>query len=111
LFASFPNYKVIEKKCIESPDKLDKKEWDNISDFLRNLYRSGEDLKSIQKGMYDPEKKKEADQIIKLIQKVAQAGDGPVSKQDPEALLILTKKATKLLDDFFELLRDVPDEI
>jgi hypothetical protein len=95
----------------ESGKELDKKEWDGLSDFLRMLYRTGEDMKGVATGIYDSEKKKQADETIRLLQKVAQAGDGPVSKQDSESLLVITNKAVKLMDNFFDLLSDVPDEI
>ena len=69
-------------------------------------------MKGIAKStIYDPAKKTKADEDIKLLQKLAQAGDASVSKQDAAAYALLTKKATFVLDDFFDLLRDVPDEI
>lgn len=102
----------VTKRVTEHADEIDKKEWDNLSDFLRFVYKGGEDMKGIAKStIYDPEKKKKADEDIKLLQKLAQAGDGTVSKEDAAAYGVLTKKATSILDDFFDLLRDVPDEI
>jgi hypothetical protein len=91
---------------------IDKNEWDNISDFMRLVYRCGEDMKIIAKAsIYDTEKKKKADEVIQLLQKLAQTSDSAVSKEDSVALLSITKKISVLVDDFFELLRDVPDEI
>jgi len=104
--------KAVITRVTEHPDELDKKEWDNLSDFLRILYKGSEDMKSIAKStIYDPEKKKKAEEDVKYIQKVSQLGDGPVSKQDAEGLAKILTKSYLVIDDFFELLRDVPDEI
>jgi hypothetical protein len=40
---------------------------------------------------------------------MAQAGDGPISKEDAMGLAGVLKNAKLVLDDFFELLRDVPE--
>uniref|UniRef100_A0A6U0TBK4 Uncharacterized protein n=1 Tax=Eucampia antarctica TaxID=49252 RepID=A0A6U0TBK4_9STRA len=101
----------VTKRVAENTDELDKKEWDNLSDFIRVLYKSGEDMKIVSKGIFDPEKKKKADEYIKFLQKLSQTGDEPISKQDRGALLAIFKKSAVVFDQFFELLRDVPDEI
>ena len=103
--------KAVIKRVSENASEIDKKEWDNISDFLRIIYKGGEDMKGISKGIYDPEKKKKAEEDIKLLQKFAQAGDATVSKQDAEAFLKIANNSALLIDDFFEMLRDVPDEL
>lgn len=92
---------------------IDKKEWDALSDFMRKVYKGGEDMKAFTKGgsFYDPDKKKKAEDDYKFLQKLAQAGDGPISKEDAAGLAGILKKAVLTMDDFFELLRDVPDEI
>mmetsp|Transcript_14164 Transcript_14164/g.20227 ORF Transcript_14164/g.20227 Transcript_14164/m.20227 type:complete len:205 (+) Transcript_14164:95-709(+) len=102
---------AVAKRVSENADSIDKKEWDNISDFLRILYKGGDDMKVVAKGIYDPEKKKRAEEDIKALQKIAQAGDIPVSKQDAQGFLVVTKNSATIIDDFFDLLRDVPDEI
>jgi hypothetical protein len=99
--------------------KIDDKEWDALSEFMRKVYKGGDDMKSYTKGGgaggsmlgSDKEKKEKAEEYAKLLQKIAQAGDGPISKKDVEGLMGLLKKADVVLQDFFELLRDVPDEI
>lgn len=96
--------------------KIDDREWDALSDFMRKVYKGGDDMKSYTKGggsilSSDKEKKQKAEEDAKLLQKIAQAGDGPISKRDIEGLLLLLKKGDAVLQDFFELLRDVPDEI
>lgn len=80
---------------------------------MRKVYKGGDDMKAFVKGggIYDPEKKKKAEEDFKLLQKLAQAGDGPISKEDATALKNVLTKADLVLEDFFELLRDVPDEI
>jgi len=103
--------KRLEEGAVDS--SIDKKEWDALSDFMRKVYKGGEDMKAFTKGgaIYDPEKKKKAEEDYKFLQKMAQAGDGPISKEDAIGLAGVLKKAKLVLDDFFELLRDVPDEI
>mmetsp|Transcript_4858 Transcript_4858/g.9265 ORF Transcript_4858/g.9265 Transcript_4858/m.9265 type:complete len:269 (-) Transcript_4858:14-820(-) len=97
--------------------KIDDKEWDALSDFLRKLYKGGDDIKSYTKVggasiiSNDKEKKQKAEEDAKLLQKIAQAGDGPISKKDIDGLLLLLKKGDVVLQDFFELLRDIPDEL
>jgi hypothetical protein len=105
--------RVISRVKTASPDNpIDRKEWDNLSDYMRRIYKGGEDMKSFAKtGIYDPEKKKKADEDVKALQKFAQAGDGPISKEDAAGLADILKKCDLVLEDFFELLRDVPDEI
>jgi hypothetical protein len=106
-----PQRQVISKRVAEGASEIEKKEWDNIGQFLRRLYAAGDDMNSIAGGIYDPEKKKKAEEDIKLLQKYAKAGEGPVSKQDGGSFVAIMKKCDELVDDFFELLRDVPDEI
>jgi len=99
-------------RVTEHADEIDKKEWDNLQEFLRILYKGSEDMKSITKvSINDPEKKKKADEDIKLLQKFAQLGDNPVTKQDAPGYASILKKCELILDNFFDLLRDVPDEI
>jgi hypothetical protein len=68
-------------------------------------------MKAMASGIYDPDKKTKAQEDIKLLQKYAKAGEGPVNKQDASTFVAIMKKCDELIDDFFELLRDVPDEI
>lgn len=100
------------KRVTEKADEIDKKEWDNLQEFLRILYKGSDDMKAINKNsIYDPAKKKKADEDIKLLQKFTQLGDNPVTKQDAPGLADILKKCDLILDNFFDLLRDVPDEI
>jgi hypothetical protein len=94
-----------------SPDNpIDKKEWDNLSDYMRRIYKGGEDMKSFAKtGIYDPDKKKKAEEDVKALQKFA--GDAPINKEDSTGLADILTKCDLVLEDFFDLLRDVPDEI
>jgi len=68
-------------------------------------------MKDIAKGIFDPEKKSKANDDIKQLQKYAKAAEGPVNKQEGDAFVAIMKKCEDIIDDFFELLRDVPDEI
>ena len=61
--------------------------------------------------IYDPVKKKKAEEDVKLLKKLAQAGDGPVNANDAAGYATIMKKSYAVLDDFFDLMSDVPDEI
>merc|ERR1711957_591180 len=104
--------KGVIKRVTENADEIDKKEWDNIQEFLRILYKGSDDMKFIAKAsIYDPEKKKKADEDVKLLQKFVQLGDGPVTKQDAKGLSDILKKCGLILENYLGLLQDVPDEI
>ena len=90
---------------------MDEAEWDNVGQFLRKLYGVGDDMKAIAGGFYDSEKKEAAVELIAALRKYSKAADGPASNQNVSEFVAYTKRLTKVLDDFFELLRDVPDEI
>lgn len=68
-------------------------------------------MKEMASGIYDVAKQTKAQEDIKLLQKYAKAGEGPVNKQDASTFVAIMTKCDELIDDFFELLRDVPDEI
>uniref|UniRef100_A0A7S1ZV81 Uncharacterized protein n=1 Tax=Trieres chinensis TaxID=1514140 RepID=A0A7S1ZV81_TRICV len=106
--ADFAN---IGKRVAENGDEIDSKEWEKISQYLRTVYSAGEDMKVIAKGMYDPEKKKRAAELIKVVQKAAQAGEIPVSQKNAKGFLVIQEKVIAQLDEFFDLLQDVPDEL
>lgn len=91
-------------------DEIDAKEWENISTFLRKVYNAGDDMKVTSKSMPDY-KKKSAEGIIKDLQKYAQAGDIPAQNKNAKDFLAVSEKMLKLMNDFFDLLSDVPDEI
>jgi hypothetical protein len=67
-------------------------------------------MKVITKTM-DQSKQAKAEEVIKLLQKLAQAAQGPVSKQDAQGFGTIAAKADGLFEDFLDLLRDVPDEL
>ena len=68
-------------------------------------------MKVVAKTIYDPAKKKKAEEDIKALQKLAQAGDIPVSKEDAQGFKTVLEKSSLVIEDFFDLLRDVPDEL
>ncbi len=103
---------AVTKRVSDTSSEIDKKEWDNLSDFMKKVYKGGDDMKAFAKtSIYEPEKKKKAEEDFKLLQKLAQAGDGPISKQDPAGVAVVLKKCNATIEDFLELLRDIPDEI
>jgi len=68
-------------------------------------------MKVVAKGMYDPEKKKRAAELVKLVQKAAQAGDIPASQKNAKSFLVIQEKVSVYIDEFLDLLQDVPDEL
>lgn len=101
----------VAKRVSEQPDEITKEEWDKIDDFLRTVYSAGNDMKFISKGIYDPSKKEKADEDIKLLQKVVQAAQKPVSQKDGKGFSAIATKADSLFEDFLDQLRDIPDEL
>mmetsp|Transcript_9370 Transcript_9370/g.16302 ORF Transcript_9370/g.16302 Transcript_9370/m.16302 type:complete len:201 (+) Transcript_9370:78-680(+) len=101
----------VAKRVTEQSSEMDKAEWDKIDNFLRTVYSAGEDMKVIAKGIYDPAKKTKADADIKLLQNLVQAAQKPVSNKDSVGFGVVAKKADGIFEDFFDLLRDVPDEL
>jgi hypothetical protein len=106
-----PKLQSVEKRVKDSASEIDKKEWDNISQFLRQVYGTGEDMKSVAGGIFDPEKKKQALADSDLLKKYAKAADVPANKADGEGFLTVAAKMDDVLEDFLDQLRDVPDEI
>jgi hypothetical protein len=89
-----------------SGDAIDKKEWDNIGQFLRIVYSVAEnDMKAVGAGI-EP-----ALETAKSIKPYAQAGDVAVNNQDSAKLLPVLEKIGVLTKDFFDALSDIPDEI
>ena len=91
--------------------EMDKKEWDNVGQFLRKVYATTEDMKAIASGFYDSEKKKKAAVLIDDIKKLSKAADAPTGSQDGPEFLAYSKKISSSYDAFLELLQDVPDEL
>ena len=69
--------KTIGKRVKEHADEINQEEWENISIFLRRLYSAGEDMKVYK--VADPEKQKKIEDMSKILKKLAEAGDIPVS--------------------------------
>lgn len=89
---------------------MDKAEWDNVGQFLRKIYSLSEDMKSIASGL-EPEKKKKATALIDDLKKNAKAADAPTGSQNAPEFLAYARKITGILDEFMDLLYDVPDEL
>mmetsp|Transcript_27727 Transcript_27727/g.49982 ORF Transcript_27727/g.49982 Transcript_27727/m.49982 type:complete len:202 (+) Transcript_27727:135-740(+) len=103
--------KSVAKRVTEQSDEIDKKEWDEIDNFLRTVYSAGEDMKVIGKGIYDPARKTKADADIKLLQGLVQVAQKPVKNKDAKGFGVVAAKADELFEDFFDALSDVPDEL
>jgi cytochrome c556 len=94
-----------------SASEMDEKEWDNVSQFLRKIYATSEDMKSIAGGFYDPEKKKKAAALIDDVKKLSKAANVPAGSQNGPDFLAYSKKLISSFDEFLDLLQDVPDEL
>lgn len=103
--------KSVAKRVAEQSSEIDKKEWDEIDNFLRTVYSAGNDMKEVAKGIYDPEKKTKAAADIKLLQNLVQAGQKPVSKQDAAGFGVVATKLDGCFEEFLDLLSDIPDEL
>jgi hypothetical protein len=68
-------------------------------------------MKSVAKGIFDPDNQKRALNDAESAKKYAQAGDVSVSKQEAARLAAIIAKISELLDDFLDSLSDIPDEI
>lgn len=103
---------AVKKRLTDGADEIDKKEWDNISKFLRNIYSTAEnDIKFVAKGIYNPDNKTRALAAAEQLKKYAQAGDVSASKQDAASLASILDKCSGLVDEFLDSLSDVPDEL
>jgi len=101
----------IRKRVAENADEMDTQEWGKLSQYMRTVYSAGNDMKVVSKSMYDPEKKKRADELVKIVQKAAQAGEIPIAQKNASGFVTIAEKITASLEEFFDLLSDVPDEI
>jgi hypothetical protein len=78
---------------------------------LRGVYAAGDDMKGVAAGIYNPDNKKRALEDIAQMKKYAQAADVAVSKKDATNFLPVLDKVISLVDDFFDSLSDIPDEL
>jgi hypothetical protein len=90
---------------------MDKTEWNNVGAFLRRVYGVSDDMKGIATGIYDATKKKRAAELIEELKKFAKAADVPTGKESGPEFLPYAKKLVSILDEFLDLLSDVPDEL
>lgn len=90
---------------------MDKTEWNNVGAFLRRVYAVSDDMKGISSGFYDPAKKKRAGELIVDLKKFSKAADAPTGTQNGQEFLPYAKKLSSILDEFLDLMSDVPDEI
>mmetsp|Transcript_41419 Transcript_41419/g.61299 ORF Transcript_41419/g.61299 Transcript_41419/m.61299 type:complete len:208 (-) Transcript_41419:106-729(-) len=103
---------IVRKRVLEAGDSMDKKEWNGVGDFLSRVAKSQADLQVIAESIYDPEKKKGAAKAMEDISKYAGAAITFASKDhDVKSVVNVLNRCEKSYDDFFDLLRDVPDEI
>jgi hypothetical protein len=75
------------------------------------VYSTGDDMKAVAMGISNPDNQKRALEDVEQLKKYAQAGDISVSKQDGPGFVAVASKMQDLIEDFFDSLNDVPDEI
>mmetsp|Transcript_22799 Transcript_22799/g.56331 ORF Transcript_22799/g.56331 Transcript_22799/m.56331 type:complete len:109 (+) Transcript_22799:98-424(+) len=100
----------IQKRVEQGASDMDKAEWNNVGAFLRRVYGVSEDMKAIASG-FDSAKKPRASELIDSLKKFSKAADAPTGTQNATEFLAYAKKITSILDEFLDLLSDVPDEI
>jgi len=100
----------VQKRVEQGASEMDKVEWDNVGAFLRRVYGVSEDMKAIASG-FDSAKKQRAAELIDNLKKFSKAADAPTGTQNAPEFLAYAKKLTSILDEFLDLLSDVPDEI
>lgn len=90
---------------------MDKTEWNNVGQFLRKLYSVSDDMKAIAGGFSEPDKKKRAAELIDELKKYSKAADAPTGSQNGPEFLAYAKKLSSIVDEFLDLMSDVPDEL
>ena len=68
-------------------------------------------MKDVASGIANPDKKEQALKDVEQLKKYAQAGDVSVNKKDGPGFVAVADKMQALVEDFFDALNDVPDEI
>ena len=68
-------------------------------------------MKDVATGIANPDKKAQALKDVEQLKKYSQAGDVSVNKKDGPGFVAVADKMQELVEDFFDALNDVPDEI
>ena len=102
---------MISKRVSQAAKEMDETEWKNVGLYLRRVYNVSDDMKQIASGFYDPEKKKRAGELIDSLRKTTKAADSVTDAKNGPEFLAYTGKLDGILEEFLELLRDVPDEL
>ena len=105
------HHQIVRKRVADAASEIDKAEWDNIGKFLRTAYATGDDMKGVVAGIANPDNKKRALDDVDQLKKYAQAGDVSVNKKDGPGFVAVIDKMSDIVNDFFDSLSDVPDEI
>jgi hypothetical protein len=96
----------------ENAADIDKVEWDNIGKFLRTVFKTGEeDMTVVAKSIKNAENYARAMESIDKLKTYARAGDVSVNKQDGPGFVAVAEKMQGLVNDYFDALIDIPDEL
>lgn len=103
---------VRKRLATAEPGEIEAKEWGNIERFLRDIYGIADnDMRAVAVGIFNAERKAVALNDTELIKKYAKAGDVSAGKKDMKSLEQILAKISDLQAEFFDSLRDVPDEL
>ena len=87
-------------------------EWDGLQQFLRAMYRVGdEDMVYLANNLGDEAKRKRGKEIAGLVKDKVKGADKLVITRDAKAVVEVQQAVDALIKEFFELRQDVPDEL
>ena len=87
-------------------------EWDNIGQFLRTVYKTGdEDMVAVAKSIKNADSYASAMASIDKLKTYARAGDVSVNKKDGPGFVAVVEKMQGLVNDYFDALIDIPEEL
>jgi hypothetical protein len=96
----------------ENAADIDNVEWDNIGKFLRTVYKTGdEDMVAVAKSIKNANNYARAMASIDKLKTYARAAAQAVNKKDGSGFVAVVEKMQGLVNDYFDALIDIPDEL
>ena len=74
-------------------------EWDGVSNFLRQVYSTGDDMKDMAAGVASADNQKRALDDIEQLRKYSRAADVSVNKKDGPGVVAICDKMFDLVGD------------
>ena len=100
----------VQKRVSTKSDEFEQQDWDSLGQFLRKIYAIGDDMKFLANTM-NADKKAKADELIDNLRKYSKAADAPAANKNAKEFVAYTQQLIVILEKYFDLLTDVPDEI